>query len=191
MLDSIVKNLSVLTAVATLVGSAIVFFAQRSDELQQRLLQPQVSERESKRVFLEKQADLYFEIVPLVSKLALAESTDQINAADEARFWHVFLGELGMVEDADVATAMDLFGTSLEAFQGKRDNRECAGQRRAISLVLSHCVRMSLGTNWGVELEDVTTNRCSDDVPDDLRAKCPSSEEATDPKQKRPARGFG
>ena len=51
MWDSVIKNISVLTAVATLVGSAIAFFVQRGDEIQQRVLQAQVNERESKKVF--------------------------------------------------------------------------------------------------------------------------------------------
>lgn len=181
MLDSVIKNISVLTAVATLVGSAITFFVQRADEIQQRLLQAQVNERESKRVFLEKQAELYFEVVPLVSKLANAESTDRIDQRDEARFWHIFWGELGMVEDADVARAMDLFGSSLEAFQGKMDNQACAEQRKAISLMLSHCVRKSLGNNWGVQLQDKSTNRCRSEVFAEFRRVCPMAAGAKDP----------
>ncbi len=171
MWDSAIKNIGVLTAVVTLVGSAIAFFVQRGDDIQQRLLQAQVNERESKAVFLEKQAELYFEVVPLVSRLANAESAD-LTKGDERRFWHIFWGELGMVEDADVARAMDLFGTSLKALQGKIDNERCAKQRKAISLVLSHCVRKSLGDNWGVQLQDKSTNRCRPEVLVEMRRLC-------------------
>ena len=38
MWDSFVKNVGVLTAVATLVGSAIVFFVQRGDDIEQRAI---------------------------------------------------------------------------------------------------------------------------------------------------------
>ena len=82
----------------------------------------------------DKQAELYFEVVPLVSKLANIESANLIKKEDESRFWHIFWGELGMVEDADVARAMDLFGASLNAFQGRVSNESCANQRKAISL---------------------------------------------------------
>lgn len=160
MWDSVIKNIGVLTAIATLVGSAIAFFVQRADEIHQRSLQITVNERESKRLFLEKQSQLYFEVVPLVSKLANAESAN-LDKEDISRFWHIFWGELGMVEDADVARAMDIFGTSLEAVQGKIDNEACAKKRKAISLTLSHCVRKSLGESWGVELLDESTNKCT------------------------------
>ncbi len=172
MWDKVVKNVGVLTAVATLVGSAIVFFIQRGDDIQQRVLQAQVNERESKRVFLEKQAELYFEVVPLVSKLANTESPDLIEKEDQTRFWHIFWGELGMVEDADVARAMDLFGASLNAFQGNTANAQCAKRRKAISLMLSHCVRKSLGDNWGVQLQDESINRCKPEAYTELRRIC-------------------
>ena len=120
MWDSVIKNISVLTAVATLVGGAIAFFVQRGDEIQQRVLQAQVNERDSKRVFLDKQAELYFEVVPLVSRLANIESADLIKKEDESRFWHIFWGELGMVEDADVARAM-VFHTATFLSGGARE----------------------------------------------------------------------
>lgn len=71
MWDSLIKNIGVVVAVATLVGSAIAFFVQRADEIK-------AYKRESKRLYLEKQADIYFEVVPLVAKLANAESAELI-----------------------------------------------------------------------------------------------------------------
>jgi len=188
MWDSVIKNISVLTAVATLVGSAIAFFVQRGDEIQQRVLQAQVNERESKRVFLDKQAELYFEVVPLVSKLANIESANLIKKEVESRFWHIFWGELGMVEDADVARAMDLFGVSLNAFQGRVSNEPCANQRKAISLMLSHCVRKSLGDNWGVKLQDESINRCKADTYEELRKICPLMKEGEESKDSKSIR---
>ena len=144
-----------------------------------------------KKSFLEKQAELYFEVVPLVSKLANSESPDLIEKEDESRFWHIFWGELGMVEDADVARAMDLFGTSLNAFQGRIDNEPCAKQRKAISLMLSHCVRKSLGDNWGVQLQDESINRCKADAYTHLRRICPlRGEEGEEPKDPKAIRAI-
>ena len=176
MWDSAIKNIGVITAVLTLLGSSIAFFVQRGDDIKQRQLQAEANVRESKRVFLEKQAELYFEVVPLVSRLANAKSAD-LKKGDENRFWHIFWGELGMVEDADVARAMDLFGTSLKAFQGEIDNAQRANQRKAISLVLSHCIRKSLGDNWGVQLQDKSTNRCRPKVLEAIRRLCRMDEE--------------
>ena len=192
MWDSVIKNIGVLTAVATLVGSAIAFFVQRADEIEDRKLQTAVNERqakaterESKRIYLEKQAEIYFEIVPLVSKLANAESAELIQQGDERRFWQIFWGELGMVEDADVARAMDLFGVSLNAFQGRIDKGQCAKMRKAISITLSHCVRKSLGDSWDVQLQDKTIKWCEEERLTELRQTCPMTEEGegpTDPK---------
>src|SRR5262245_7186497 len=117
MWDSFVKNVGVLATVATLIGGSIAFFAQRSDDLAQRKLQAEAAQRESKKVFLDKQAKLFFETVPLVSRLAIAATPDEMAEKDQQRFLELFWGELGMVEDVAVARSMDLFGRSLEAFR--------------------------------------------------------------------------
>jgi hypothetical protein len=152
MWDSFVKNVGVLATVATLIGGSIAFFAQRSDDLAQRRLQAEAAERESKKLFLEKQSTLFFEAVPLVSRLAIARSPDEIAEKDEQRFWQLYWGELGMVEDVAIARSMDLFGRSLQAFRDFGPDNSCGAQRRRISLTLSHCVRKSLAANWGVDL---------------------------------------
>ena len=198
MWDSVIKNIGVLTVVATLVGSAIAFFAQREAEIEDRKLQTEVNdrqakvnERESKRIYLEKQAEIYFEIVPLVSKLAIAESAELIEKGDERRFWQIFWGELGMVEDADVARAMDLFGVSLDAFQGRIDNGQCAKKRKAISITLSHCVRKSLGDSWDVQLQDKTIKWCDEKRLTELRQTCPMTEEGEGPTDSKPRGASG
>ena len=175
-----------LTAVATLVGSAIAFFAQRADDLEQRALQARAAVRESKKVFLDKQAALFFEAVPIVSRLAIAATPDEIDEKDERRFWELFWGELGMVEDVNVARSMNLFGRSLQAFRGAISNEVCAAQRKSISLTLSHCVRKSLGDNWGVDFGANNLDWCTDARLGQLDQRCPaaSADKASpDPKQ--------
>jgi hypothetical protein len=173
MWDSVVKNIGVLTAAATLVGSAIAFFIQRADDIEQKALQAEAVQRESKRVFLEKQAEIYFEMVPLVSRLANVNSASLIDEQDEKRFWELFWGELGMVEDVDVARAMDIFGQSLKDFQSRNPNSLCAEKRKSISLTLSHCVRKSLGENWGVDFRAEDLDWCTKKRFEDLNAWCP------------------
>ncbi len=58
MWNTVTRNISVLTAVLTLAGSAIAFFVQRGADIEQKLLQAQANQRESKRVFLSKQAEV-------------------------------------------------------------------------------------------------------------------------------------
>ena len=191
MWDSVIKNIGVLTVVATLVGSAIAFFADRDLQLEVAYRQAKVNERESKRIYLEKQAEIYFEIVPLVSKLAIAESAELIEKGDERRFWQIFWGELGMVEDTDVARAMDLFGVSLNAFQGRIDNGQCAKKRKAISITLSHCVRKSLGDSWDVQLQDKTIKWCEKERLAELRQTCPMTEGGEGPTDSKPRGASG
>jgi hypothetical protein len=56
----VIKNFGIIATVVTLIGSAIAFFVQRGNDLEQRTIQAQAVERDSKKVFLNKQADLYF-----------------------------------------------------------------------------------------------------------------------------------
>ena len=188
MWDSFVKNVGVLTAVATLVGSAIAFFVQRGDDIEQRAIAAQAAERASKKVFLDKQAELYFETVPLVSRLANAESAAAIVDEDRKRFWQIFWGELGMVEDVEVARAMDLFGKSLNAFEGSTSNPACADERLSISLTLSHCVRKSLGTNWGVDFRADNLDWCTEERFAELDAACTAGDAKQPVDPKRPTR---
>ena len=107
---------------------------QRADELEQSALQARTNERESKKVFLDKQADLYFETVRVVSMIATAKTPDEIRDSDERRFWELYWGELGMVEDWNVEDVMVLFGRSLHAFRVRRfatGNRTRTAQRSA------------------------------------------------------------
>ncbi len=167
--DSFIKNIGVLTIVATLAGSAVAFFIQRYDIIQQEEIQAKARERESKRVFLEKQAELYFEVVPLVSRLANAETVDQ---EDVRLFWQLYWGELGMVEDRSVESAMVLFGKSLNALLGKENNAECANGRQDISITLAHCIRKSLGYSWDVNLEDLNIDKCNEERFEKLDQIC-------------------
>ncbi len=166
MWDSVIKNISILIAVATLAGSATAFLFQRADEVR-------VYERESKRVFLEKQAETYFEVVALVSKLATIESRGLIDQTDINRFWRLYWGEFAMVEDGEPAKAMTLFAASLVAFQ--RDNdKQCAEERESISLTVAHCIRQSLGESWDVSLKDEATDTCTDVRFKELEEVCPT-----------------
>ena len=80
---------------------------------------------------------------------------------------------------------------SLQAFRGQafrdgKSNEVCAAQRKYISLMLSQCVRKSLGENWGVEIDVDKIHRCTDLRLGELAHGCsgPSADKAPpDPKQ--------
>jgi hypothetical protein len=176
MLDSFVKNFGIITTILTLVGSAIAFFVQRGHDLEQRKIQTEAVERESKKVFLNKQADFYFETSAVVSRIANSNIVT-ILPKDAERFWQLYWGELSMVEDLNVEHAMVLFGRSLTALQHPGTNEHCAQSRQEISLILAHCIRESLAKSWGVTLGTLSDNRCTESKFDAIREICPSEKQ--------------
>jgi hypothetical protein len=172
MWDSFIKNFGIVATIATLVGSAIAFFMQRGDDIAQRRIQAEAIERDSKKVFLDKQAALYFETTALVSRIANMDA-ETIPQKDVERFWQLYWGELSMVEDFGVEQSMVVFGRSLRAAQQKGTNEVCAQKRTEISLMLAHCIRESLGKSWDVELGTTSRNRCTETEFDKMRQVCP------------------
>jgi hypothetical protein len=57
MWDSFIKNFGIIRTVITLMGSAVAFFVQRADDIDQQRIQAEASALASKKVFLDKQAD--------------------------------------------------------------------------------------------------------------------------------------
>jgi hypothetical protein len=171
MWDSFIKNFGIVATIATLVGSAIAFFMQRSDDIAQRRIQAEAIARDSKKVFLDKQATLYFETTALISRLATMDA-ETIPHQDVERFWQLYWGELSMVEDFGVEQSMVLFGRSLRAAQ-QGTNVVCAQERKEISLMLAHCMRESLGKSWDVELGATSRNRCTESEFEKMRQVCP------------------
>jgi hypothetical protein len=173
MWDSFIKNFGIIATVVTLIGSAIAFFVQRGNDLEQRTIQAQAVERDSKKVFLNKQADLYFETTAVVSRIANS-NIETMLSKDVERFWQLYWGELSMVEDLSVEHAVVLFGRSLTALQHPGTNEGCAQSRKEISLILAHCIRESLGKSWGVKLGELADNRCTEAQFNAIRKICPS-----------------
>ena len=128
------KWLTGLAAVGAVGVSLIQYIDQRTDEIV-------VLDRQSKQKFLDKQFELYTEAVIVVSRLATGDEYDG-REEDIIRFWQLHWGELGMVEDGQVAQAMAAAGKALDE---KRS-------LKAPSLVLSRCISKSIEVNWGVKL---------------------------------------
>jgi len=153
----IIKAAGAVATIATVAVSVAVFLSQRSEQIAQRDLEISAIGRQSQQKFLDKQYELYFETVSLVSKLAI-QSPNEFERKDLNRFWQLYWGQLGMVEDRAVERAMVFVGKSLGArLDGK--NRTCAEIFNLASLLLAHAVRLSLERNWGI------------DVPDDEKSK--------------------
>lgn len=143
--DLIVKGGSAVAAIGTLMVSAVVYLAQRSDSIRD-------FQRETQRPFLEAQFELYGEAVAIASRLARAAGRDhQWKKDDLDRFWELYWGSLAMVEDAHVEGAMVIFGRSLKDNIDRRST-DCAAKINNASLALAHAARESLEEHWGVTL---------------------------------------
>ncbi len=87
----------------------------------------------------------YVEAMETVGKIATSESPAK---EDLDRFWQLYWGRLGSVEDSQVDRAMVLFGNMIEP---KLMPQRCL---RIASLLLAHCVKSSWARTWQVKLDD-------------------------------------
>jgi hypothetical protein len=105
---------------------------------------------DARRPFLDFQLKLYQEATKMASVLATSDDTKELQAA-EARFWQLYWGELGLVEnggikseDGGVEGAMVRFGEELKK-RGKDRNL-----LTHLALGLAHTCRNSLAQSWNV-----------------------------------------
>lgn len=98
---------------------------------------------EATKPFLEKQLALYTEATEVAAKLATSQSDDELDAAKK-RFLALYWGELALVEDKAVETAMVKFKQAL-------DGNNKGHQLEQLSLALAHACRDSLAMSWKVE----------------------------------------
>ena len=101
--------------------------------------------RESRKPFLERQLALYFEATRAASQLATLRAGAQRDRARQ-RFWELYWGELGLVEDDEVAKAMRDFGDALIQVEQGKATRDALFQ---LALTLAHRCRASLQSGWG------------------------------------------
>jgi hypothetical protein len=120
---------------------------KRVNEVAQRNKEIESASREARKPFLERQQALYFEATSAASKLATLDSGAERDAARK-RFYHLFWGELSVVEDELVERAMMSFKDSLELYESGEASKSDLEQ---MSLALAHSCRDSLARGWGYE----------------------------------------
>jgi hypothetical protein len=145
----VISALGVIVTVGSLGYGVWTYFDQRRDQIRQRGLEIAALERESKKKFLDKQFDLYVEAVATVARLTTSPAYAERDK-DLARFWQLYWGELGIVEDPEVEGAMVALGRIIPNLESQ------PGLARSASLNLSGCVKNSIAASWGVELGDKT-----------------------------------
>lgn len=151
-----IRGVSAFAAVGAVIYGIVEYLDQRKDqitqtglEIDQKVLENIALVRESKMVFLKKQFDLYVEAVSVVSRLANGYDYAR-READLERFWQLYWGELGMVEDPNVEGAMIAIGEILGTIKTSDPPQEIREQLKIASLNLSHCVSKSLEESWGI-----------------------------------------
>ena len=160
--EVVIKGVGAVAAIGTVLYGLVEYLDQREHqmtnrklEIDQKVLENKALERKSKVIFLKKQFELYFEAVSVVSRLA--NSNHYENRKDDLqRFWQLYWGDLGMVEDPKVEQAMVEVGKILTT----KDEYTLADKMSRLkdaSLELSHCVSKSLEASWGVQFP---TRKC-------------------------------
>ncbi len=98
---------------------------------------------EATKPFLELQLKLYTEATQVAAVMATSEDREERRRAT-ARFWRLYWGELPLVEDTKVESAMKDLGDGLRASAVKE-------QLEKLSLRLAHACRVSLDRSWGIK----------------------------------------
>ena len=144
-----------------LVGIAIPFYQyvntlkreqqeredRRANEVTQRNREIEAALREARKPFLERQQTLYFEAAASASKLATLDGGAERDAARK-RFYHLFWGELSVVEDELVESAMVRYKNTFELYESGQVGK---GELEQMSLNLAQSCRASLARGWGYE----------------------------------------
>jgi hypothetical protein len=104
-----------------------------------------VAVRDSRKPFLERQLALYFEATKVTAQLSTLPRGVAWTAARQ-RFWELYWGELGLVEDTSVLAAMVAFGEAVTAYEQGRNSQADLHQ---LALGLARACRNSLQSEWG------------------------------------------
>lgn len=104
----------------------------------------------AKKPFLEKQMEFCIEASTIAATIASTAVDDPARTAAEARFWVLYWGPLGIVEDTAVERQMFCIGRSLRNSTDRRCPKAALTQR---SLMLAKACRDLMATSWGVSRE--------------------------------------
>jgi hypothetical protein len=105
--------------------------------------------------FLKKQLDLVFEASETVSKLAnLTDPTEWRKAKD--RFWILYWGPLGIVENQKIETCMGKAGRTIPQSSDQNTPSLPLVSLQATSIELSHVAREFILESWNVDLSELS-----------------------------------
>jgi hypothetical protein len=136
----------------SIVSAGIAYLAQvRAQDIQAQFSKLQyVHERQ--KPFVELQMKYYFETAEITSQIPQASDEEARHKLIE-RFWQLYWGPLGVVEDDEMQTAMIAYGKEL------MQKEENPGKLKNLSLDVAHACRTSLKRLWVPELTELTKDR--------------------------------
>lgn len=135
-LESMLKILTMIGTILAFCWGAYQFIVTQRGQAETRRI-------EATRPFLDRQLKLYTDATQATATMATSTSQDEIAAA-RRKFFLLFWGELVMVEDRNVESAMVEFRNALNA--GKE-----GPELEQLSLILARSCRNSLAQSWGVK----------------------------------------
>jgi hypothetical protein len=134
--ETLIKWVSAFVAVGSLLWGVTSFLITSRIQAETRQL-------EARKPFLERQLTLYTKATQNAAILATSSDPDANEAARQI-FWELYWGELSMVENRGVESAMVAFGKCL--------NKGCSQpELQPLALNLAHACRDSLAESWGVQ----------------------------------------
>lgn len=115
------KAITALVAVCGLIFGAVEFF--------------QIQQIEASKPYLEKKLEWCEEAVEIASSIANAKGKSD---AEEKRFWELYWGVMGLVENQAVTDAMVAFGTELQSSRNLKSK----------ALAIAHACRFEMANDW-------------------------------------------
>ena len=137
------SNLESTLKILATMGAVIAFFWGAYQFILTQRGQAETRRVEATRPFLDKQLTLYTTATQAAATMATSKSQEEIVAA-RSKFFLLFWGELVMVEDRHVESAMVKFRDAINA--GKE-----GAELEQLSLSLARACRNSLAQSWGVK----------------------------------------
>jgi hypothetical protein len=142
--EQIAKWVAVFVSVGTLVWGIISYLIAYGVQAETHAL-------EAKKPFLEYQLQLYKEAVKVAQVLATTDD-DDIKEKNETRFWELYYGELGLVENGGLKATGGGVEAAMVRIANCLDAPTCdeTSELPYLSLALAHACRNSLAASWGV-----------------------------------------
>jgi hypothetical protein len=155
------KTNEILSIIPPFLGVAVFLFGIYQYRIQQKAAREQqevasdrnIEQRQLEVIkpFLTKRTELYLEASASAARIAVSTDTEERLKA-EAKFWELYVGQMVIVEDSEVANAMVDFGASLK--KTERDKLEIWNR----SLFLATSMRNSISKSFQLDLQDLNIN---------------------------------